>query len=360
MNISLYSLNKNQSNVLKAVAILCIVMHNYLHMTNSIGENEMQFDPNRIFNLFQWMVSVPTISINALFTYFGFFTVYIFVFLSGYGLTKKFMQDDTVSYQKYIVPRLVKIYSLLIFGIVIYLLLFFNRLTLDWFLEFAISSLLLINNFSYDRCFSFVGPWWYFALTIQFYFVFPFLYRILKRYKMKGFIALFILSYVLIYLLYPITERFNFPLFANLPGHLPIFLFGMAIAMFKEITLNWKIVLPAAIVFISSNFSAAFYPLGFLSATILLLCACYPLINLSDKSIWIKVLLFVGNMSMIMFVFNGPLRTYTMPLFSGSPLYIFLGSTVHLCVVIVFSYIMYLIYKLIAKLVRKLFDISIL
>lgn len=64
-----------------------------------------------------------------------------------------------------------------------------------------------------------------------------------------------IFSYVVIYALFPLTEKLNIPLFGNFPGHIPEFLLGIGLAMFKDIKVNGKILLISIIIFILSNLS---------------------------------------------------------------------------------------------------------
>ncbi|MBK5720224.1 acyltransferase [Dysgonomonas sp. Marseille-P4677] len=359
MKISLYNLSKNQITLAKGLGMLAIVLHNFFHWTNSIGENEFVFKSSHIQGLIDTVANDPLSLINACFTYFGHFGVQIFIFASGYGLVKQFMKREPSSYMVYILPKIIKIYGLILFGLACYFLLLYriNVISVDLYLEFVKSSLLLCNNFSFDTLFfyPYAGPWWYFGFIIQLYLIFPILYYLLDKYKEKGFFILIGFSYLLIYGLYPIFNTLNIPLFANFIGHLPEFILAMGFAMFKEFRLDYKIVLPALLLFVLSNFSQYFFPFSFASATVLILYVCYPIYNNSSKIIQ-KSLFFIGSISMFMFLINGPLRAYTIRYVYGKDQPdVLLLALEHLLLTIVISFAMSLFYnKLIEPMLDKL------
>lgn len=349
MNISLYNLSKNQITILKGLGMIVIVLHNFIHWTNPIRENEFQFDPARIFTFYLAIKNEFLMIINGTISYFGIFALQIFIFASAYGLSKQFMAKKPASYWKYIAPRLIKIYALIGFGLICYFLLLYpiGALTFKKFLNFAFSSVFLLNNFSYDTIFHYpyIGPWWYFILIIQLYLLFPLLYSIIDKYKKKGFFISLLISYILIYVLYPVTESHNIPLFGNFIGHLPEFIFGIGMAMFKEFRLDLKVIIIILVLFILSSFHAVFFPLSFLCATILILFFCYPIYNSSSPIIQ-KPLLFIGGISMFMFILNGPLRAYLIGYAAYKPALEALGwGMLQLCITIILSYFASLIYK---------------
>lgn len=359
MSVSFYSISKEQKDVIKGIAMVFIVLHNFLHWTNAVGENEMSFDPNRIYNLFEFIGGDVTRLFNGLFSYFGFYFLELFIFISGYGLAKYSINSTTPMYKKYIIPRIIKLYALLIFGIIVYFFLFYRAFDMEWFTAFVTSSLLMYNNLSFYRIFMFIGPWWYFSLIFQLYILFPLLYKALDRYKEKGFFVLIALSYVLIFLLTPIASKWDVPIYGNFLGHLPEFLLGMGCVMFERLKFTWKVMIPAMVVFILSNFLEFFFPFSFLSATILMLWFFHAIINMPSNRV-MRAFKLLGVISMFMFLINGPLRLYTMPyLARGEPLQVLLGSFIHLTIVIMVSYMLSLLYyktvePLSLKLISKL------
>ena len=75
----------------KGIAILMILFHNFFHwLPPKIGENEQDFDLLRFRTYLNICFDSPELIIQATFSFFGHFGVSIFLFLSAYGLTKKY------------------------------------------------------------------------------------------------------------------------------------------------------------------------------------------------------------------------------------------------------------------------------
>ena len=337
---------------MKAFAIIAICFHNFFHLRNSVGENEMEFDPERIFNLFHFMTENPTLIIDALFSYFGHYGVQLFIFISGYGLTKQFLLKGIPTYKSYITRRVVKLYSLLIFGIIACLFLYTDNLYV-YFKYIVFLNLTMLKTVSFKYIFFGIGPWWYFCLALQLYILFPFLYKIIAKNEKKGLYISLIISYACIYFCLPVAEKFNFPVFGNCIGHLPEFLFGIAVAAIKDFKIRTVTVALSVMVFIASNFSVYIFPFSFLTVTILLVFLIYKLIKYFPQKMT-AALVFLGKISMFVFVINGPLRQISYNLFlSELSMNTQLASVFHFCFVLVVAYIMYFIYNKITAIVRE-------
>lgn len=350
-SISLFTISKQQTIIIKAIAIILVVLHNFLHWTNNIGENEYQFNSNRIISFLDSIQINPTIFLNAILSYWGHYGVQLFIFVSGYGLAKQY--STYISYKTYIVPKLIKIYSLLLFGLIIYILFFFSSMSIGNIFRLFTSTLLMYNNFSYSTLFRFayIGPWWYFSLIFQLYVIFPILYHFLNKEnkKEKYFMTSILISYLLIYILFPITEKYNIPLFGNFVGHLPEFLFGIYVAISSKFRLSITIVILALCLFILSNIYNEFFPLSFLSITLLLLAIYYPIYSRLNRP-FSKLLLFIGNVSPFMFIINGPIRAITIRFcFGKSEIIIFSLSIIHLMLVIIISSLLKLMYEFLRR-----------
>jgi len=352
-----YSLTKQQTSIIKGVAIIMIVMHNYLHLFG-FGENEMSFDFSILFHYLKGIAHQPDSFPNAMFSYFGHYGVQLFIFVSGFGLAKKYLQSDNqINYKEYYVYRIAKIYSYLLFGLLITVChrLVMRKLDFTLFLGDALRTLSMTDNFSYHRLFAYVGPWWFFSMILQLYILFPFLYKYIQQRQRKGFYILLLVSYLLIYLLLPITEHFSIPLFGNCIGHLPEFVLGIAVASIPEIKIQLKHILIVVVVFIFSNLSKYAFPLSFLCVTIILLLLVYPLLNKKNKLV--KFLIFIGEISAFMFVINGQLRALTMKPFIAkayNPLLLFSASILHLFLTIAIAYGMSIVYRPIWSFFQKL------
>jgi len=343
-----------QSLIIKAIGIILIVFHNFMNWTNSIGNNEMQLDPERIFTLVNFIEKNPLKTIDAFLSYFGYFGVQMFIFISGYGLSKKFTEKNFnlafPSYKKYIIGRLIKVYALILFGTSICFIFFVYNI--EMYMRSVSLTLIGIRNLSYRSMFEGIGPWWYFVLAIQLYIIFPFIYYIVNRYGKKGFYILLLISYLLIYSVWPVAEYFNVPLFGNFLGHLPEFVLGVAFARINDIKLNSPVLMGAAFLFLLSNLYDIFFPLSFLSVTIILIYSVQKIIPRLPHLLT-RFFVFIGSISMFMFIINGPIRVSIIQIFINqyklSPL---LSSIIHFTLIIFLSYLLSVLYD---KLRRKLY-----
>lgn len=86
-HLRLDTLDQKDTTILKALAILAIVFHNFFHVAIKVHENEFDFRPER-FGAFMQAVVHPSLTIQALFAFYGHYGVQIFMFLSAYGLAR--------------------------------------------------------------------------------------------------------------------------------------------------------------------------------------------------------------------------------------------------------------------------------
>ena len=79
------------TTLLKGIGILLIITHNYMHwLPECVPENEYTFSVERIDQLCAYLAQGgPHVLLNIL-SHFGHYGVDIFLFLSGYGLVKKY------------------------------------------------------------------------------------------------------------------------------------------------------------------------------------------------------------------------------------------------------------------------------
>lgn len=110
MKINLYNLSINQAFTIKGIAIILIVLHNFIHYACDLKENEIFFDPNVLPHIVNVICNDPSAIFNGILSYLGHFGVQLFILLSGFGLTKKYLSVEKIIYKEYIIPRLVKIY----------------------------------------------------------------------------------------------------------------------------------------------------------------------------------------------------------------------------------------------------------
>lgn len=88
-------LDIENTTILKGLAILMIVMHNLCtRMPFTASENEFTYHTTNNAELLQ-QLSLPDIYLPlTLLSYFGHYFVALFIFLSGYGLVRKYESPD--------------------------------------------------------------------------------------------------------------------------------------------------------------------------------------------------------------------------------------------------------------------------
>ena len=84
-------LSRTESAALRGIAILGIILHNYCHFLGfAVKENEYKFDSSRPMQFFDKLFSLDSDLFIHIFSFLGHYGVPIFLFISGYGLVKKY------------------------------------------------------------------------------------------------------------------------------------------------------------------------------------------------------------------------------------------------------------------------------
>ncbi|MCC7501002.1 MAG: hypothetical protein IT229_00640, partial [Flavobacteriales bacterium] len=110
--------------------------------------------------------------------------------------------------------------------------------------------------------------------------------------------------------LYPIAQRYDVPLMGIFMGHLPVFLFGVLLSR-EGVRLHPGLVAAALGVFLLGQFHVAFFTATFLATAICMLSVFLALRHLGRARtghLAGEVLVRVGDISMAIFILNGPLR----------------------------------------------------
>lgn len=361
MNIALDSWTKRDVNVLKAFGILLIVLHNFLHLTNDVGENEMYFQSLTVYKFMDSIASQPSAAWSYILSFLGHYGVQIFIFCTGYGLAKSFSNKSLKEYPKYFLKKIALLYLLILIGLVWYSALSPEIKSLDQFRFLTVFFFKMTSTFSYGLLFAFIGPWWYMCLAVQLYFTFPLLKYLIDRYRdkyqEKSVLFLLLLSYILIYGLFKVASVYNFPMFANVLGHLPEFIFGIGVATYTQFRINGKLLIGAIIVFVLSCFFKLFFPLSFMSMLIILLTIFHYLKNGLKKYATLEnIFVYIGQISMFIFILNAIPRTriYKFFLREGVPTWeLFCFLLMHLAVVGVMAMSTAFAYNWVMKLLPK-------
>ncbi|MNK18127.1 Acyltransferase family protein [compost metagenome] len=331
----------------KGIGIIMIVIHNYLHFQRGFNlENEETFGRENVYKFLNHIYPIVwTDTFSAFFGFLGHYGVQIFIFFSAYGLAIQF--SDKTTYFSFVTKRLKKIYFLLFFGILMFLL--FNLLFLQPYplIKTIRNTIFLSTTYSsfFDKHLyaMFTGPFWFFALMIQIYIAFPFLYRIVKKLDSIKFILLLLLIFGFMGIGQYFTSKSTLSLFGNIFGHFPEVLLGIFMAQNSIKKFSAPVFLISLIVFVGSQFSEFVFPFSFLAMTILLINLIQYLQKFTNK-FFTEVVLYTGKISMILFIINGFFRSH--PFFNLKDEPILRGERILIYLLILFAvcHFLYLIY----------------
>ena len=90
-------LSRAECTAMRGIAILAIVLHNYCHFIGKIvKENEYQFFTSNNDRLWHALTNIDELLPVHLLSYFGHYGVPVFLFLSGFGLVKKYEKNERI------------------------------------------------------------------------------------------------------------------------------------------------------------------------------------------------------------------------------------------------------------------------
>lgn len=167
---------------IRGLAILAIFLHNYSHILSGIvTENEYSFVSKHPHQLLYQLLH-PTLELPLhLLSFFGHYGVPLFLFLSAYGLEKKYAASDKlVSTGKFIASHYAKLWVMMIIGFLPFLALAY--IIVDGYkdpLANIVPQLTMVSTlFPFKPYMVWPGPYWYFPLMVQVYIVYRlFLFR---------------------------------------------------------------------------------------------------------------------------------------------------------------------------------------
>ncbi len=313
--IQIASFSIAQTEILKGVGILIIVLHNFFHnLTPDIRENQFAFHADIFPRFYLTLLDNPFELFRATFSYFGHFGVQIFIFFSAYGLTRKYL-DKHIQLGSFLTRRIGKIYASFVICVAVYILLgiakellITNEQVLYW--DSLLWKILLISNFIPDQAMMPVGPWWFMPFIFQVYLCYPLLLGMFKKYGDTFLIIISLASILAKLFLNPYLIKnglnINFMIF----GHLPVLCLGIYFASQDRIRLSYSILALSLAIFILGNFNQSIWGLGDLTFTILALGISMLVINKHPNLPFLTVsLAFYGGISLHLFMVNGFLRS---------------------------------------------------
>ncbi len=187
-------LTRTECQAMKGLAILSIMLHNLCHlMPVARGTNEFAFSEHAASNLWDYLQHIDGNWFLVLGAFFGQFGVQVFLFLSAYGLVRKYEQGRGVGvgHREFISEHYWKLFRLMIIGLVIAV--FLGELMKrdgGWFLntylgmhgfkmhfmsrpEYWIPQTFMITNLlPHPDVNIWPGPFWFLGIMVQLYIVY--------------------------------------------------------------------------------------------------------------------------------------------------------------------------------------------
>lgn len=189
------NLTRHQSDIVKGMAILGIVLHNFCHqLPDVVRENEFQYVAEHPRELWAHLCALHPYLPLDLCSFFGHYGVAVFVFVSGYGLVKKYEQTEqdtrVLPFLRY---NLGKLWKLMIIPWTVYLAMdtfgYADRLRIG-LTDIVAQLTLSINLFPQSLSQIQPGPYWYFGLTAELYIVYRLLFFRFRSRNLSVFIVL--------------------------------------------------------------------------------------------------------------------------------------------------------------------------
>ena len=311
-------LTRADASVIKALAILMIVAHNYFHQVKPFpGENEMAFHAETFWKMVFQIAEHPFDAFHPIASFFGHYGVHIFLFMSGYGLTKKALgyvqKHGGISWTdlwKVSLNQIAKIVSLTLVGVSIlclYKYIAWGTLPDAEFFTKYLVFLTFTENLRPGDFGYFVSVWWFMALIVQFYLLFPIIFKGLSRHAYLTLSIGVVCQLLAVSIYEPLLEQ-HVLVYATPLGQMLLFMLGGYLAMGRRLS-RW-IVLPLVVVLPLTFIDPNFFHLSFVAVTVFLMLA-YGLLR--ERLIASKTLLWIGGMSMFIYIVHGDLRWQVIP-----------------------------------------------
>lgn len=305
--------------ILKGLAILIIVVHNFcIHLSFTPEENEFTFHISGNTALYNQIISPDRYLLLDILAYFGHYFVALFVFISGYGLVRKYEQKEkNIGLFEFIKAHYIKLAILLLPTLLVFFIVM-SAIDAGYFqsniLELGLMALFVDNLYFGGG--HILGPWWFFSMIMQLYVV----YRLFayKR-SLKPIILLTILCLLLQIITIPgIGHNYRLPFIRqNFPGYILPFLLGIIFARNGYLP-TAKIAAISTILFLLSCLNVYTWLLSFAFFPIIIIPLVKPLRKFPAVA---KILRWLGMMSAYIFVIHPVIRE----IFLSSPTSIWAG-----------------------------------
>lgn len=303
-------ISKEQGHLIKGIAILLIMIHNYVDILLGIGSNEMVYSAKTTQVFIDHVFTAD--ALWYILSFAGWMGVPLFFFLSGYGLTKKYGTDRPLRPASYIKSHVIKLWKLLLPIYLVYFAIYTTNA------KSAIAqATFTINILSYGKNGFYLDPgvYWFFGAILQFYLLFIVLRKLSTRWLWilaGGFVAFHYL------ILYAVDSNTMTWMRHNFTGWGATFILGMIAARSRhEISRGHDIVVCAASLIALCVCMVTKWLLPFTELCIIIFLVTFT------RLFTARWLCFVGIISPSIFVLHPLIRQLFYSIFSFGPDYPF-------------------------------------
>lgn len=237
-------LTRSECNALRGLAIIGIFLHNYCHWLGPVvKENEYQYFQHNVDWFMQACANVDGLFPLHVLSFFGHYGVPIFLFLSAFGLERKYGSPSKPPQEgrAFVRYHFLKLFKMMIVGFVCFIIV--DAMTpgsWHYTVDQIIAQLMMVNNFLPEPDHNiWPGPYWFFGLMLQLYIV----YRVLLYKRHWGWtVGLMVVCTAVQLFLAPEGEALNRWRYNFMGGMLPFGL-GLLFARYGEkimlVRMNW-------------------------------------------------------------------------------------------------------------------------
>lgn len=301
-------LSLRDNALLKGFAILCIILHNFCHWLPVCAlENEYKFYLNRTWTLLDFWSRGEHVVLN-LFAYAGHYGVPLFLFLSGYGLVRKYEQGKLgpVGVGRFIFYNAKKLWWLLWLGLALWIVsdlqIHGGHLSHSW-TDILYMLLYVVNLFPHQDHLLLLGPWWFFSLIMQLYIVYRLLLYRRGKTPLLLVTALCMLLLLVAVLVNDRQMQWLSYLRYNFVGSMLPFAMGIWMARYGVHYSWWQ-----SVVCLLLFALCCFNKVAWLFTPFLFTWACLPLVEI--KGMLRSILEWTGALSSVIFVVHPIVRAY--------------------------------------------------
>ena len=285
-------LSKKECTAMRGIAILAIVLHNYCHfISEAVKENEYQFFTSNNDGLWRAFTNPDALLPVHLLSYFGHYGVPVFLFLSGYGLVRKYeTSQDACPSVRFVRYSYLKLLRMLIVGFSLFICVDMvtpGRFPFHW--DNVLAQLLMyINVLPEPDKIIWPGIYWFFGLMMELYLV----YRLLL-YRRNSWIvvALIAVCWLLQAFCDPEGDTLNRLRYNCIGGMLP---FGLGIIVARVRALRTDST------FLTNSACAPYVPFLWLLVFIISVALVFAMsFNFYTWLLWIPVFIILGTIALV-------------------------------------------------------------